>query len=304
MSADLVALLALADECPELDELRPYLESGDAELRRTALSVLSETAEDWSEASAVIAGALTDIDAGVRRAATELLAELREVLVPGQEFARLLRTGATSADVNVRVAAIGALWRHRLTSTEELAQWLSDSEIDVRCEAVLGLVSLDALDTLAFAASDAAPQVRIAVAKAIAAVGDPRGVRTLTSLAGDPQPLVRAAALAAMEHTGCDEQATSLAVACLSDPSWQVRAGSAAALWGADADAVVGPLSSAARDDNLDVRKAAVRVLAERFAHHPNVRDVLTAAHTDPDADVRAYARMGLSEGSHNGAGQ
>lgn len=304
MSAQLLALLELADECPELDELRPYLGSDDAEVRRTALSVLSETAEDWTEASPVIAGALTDIDAGVRRAAAELLGELREVLIAGDDFARCLRDGAASSDVAVRATAIGALWRHRLTSTDELSHWLADSDVDVRREVVLGLVSLDALDTLATAAADVEPLVRIAVAKAVAAVGDPRGVRTLAMLADDPESMVRAAALSGMEQTGCDEQATTLAVAGLADASWQVRAGAAAALSTADAEEAVGPLSLATRDENLDVRKAAVRALAEHFAHRPDVRDVLTAAHDDPDADVRAYARMGISEGSRNGTGK
>jgi len=129
-------------------------------------------------------------------------------------------------------------------------------------------------------------------------------VSTLVRLADDPEPLVRAAALAGMEQTGCDEHATTLAIAGLGDHAWQVRAGAAAALSTADADAAVNPLSSASRDENLDVRKAAVRALAEHFAYRPDVRDVLAAAHHDPDADVRAYARMGISEGSQYGTGQ
>lgn len=304
MSSQMLALLELADECPQLDELRPYLDSDDAEVRRTALSVLSETTEEWAATSPVIAGALTDADAGVRRTAMELLGELREVLVAGEEFADYLRAGVASADAAARVAAIGSLWRHRLTSTPELALWLTDADVDVRREVILGLVSLDALDTLAAAATDSESLVRISVAKAIAAVGDPRGVHTLVELADDPEPLVRAAGLAGMEQTGCNEHATTLAVAGLCDDAWQVRAGASAALSTADADAAVGPLSLAARDENLDVRKAAVRALAEHFAHHPDVRDVLAAAHDDPDADVRAYARMGISEGSRNGTGQ
>jgi HEAT repeat protein len=181
---------------------------------------------------------------------------------------------------------------------------LTDSDVDVRREAVLGLVSLDALDALSAGASDADPVVRIAVAKAVAAIGDPRGVQTLVELADDPEPLVRAAALAGIEQTGCDEHATTLAIAGLCDDAWQVRAGAAAALSAADADDAVGPLSLASHDVNLDVRKAAVRALAEHFAYRPDVRDVLAAAHEDPDADVRAYARMGITEGSRNGTGQ
>ncbi|HEX2317046.1 MAG TPA: HEAT repeat domain-containing protein, partial [Thermomonospora sp.] len=55
-----------------------------------------------------------------------------------------------------------------------------------------------------------------------------------------------------------------------------------------------GPLAAAAaRDPNLDVRKAAVRSLG-RWPARPDVRAALAAALDDADADVRAWARLGL----------
>lgn len=53
-------------------------------------------------------------------------------------------------------------------------------------------------------------------------------------------------------------------------------------------------LSHAARDGNLDVRRAAVRSLG-RWAERAEVAAILRAAADDPDADVRAYARRALA---------
>jgi HEAT repeat protein len=224
------------------------------------------------------------------------LRELREVLVPGEQFADSLWQASEHHDAGVRAAAIGALWRHRLCAVGELAGMFKDPDELVRGEVVLGLVSLDALDELARAATDPAPGVRIAVARGIGAVGDPKGVTTVIDLAGDPEVLVRAAALTAMAQTGCTKPAASVAIAAMADPAWQARQGAAAALSAADPAVAVDPLITATTDDNLDVRKAAVRALLAWLPGRPEIRSALKAATTDSDADVRAFARMGLAE--------
>lgn len=292
----ILALLELAEEVPTTEELAEFLTDADPDVRRTALTVLSEAAESWEEPSAVFAAALLDPDPAVRGAAVELLGELREVLVPGERFARSLREACGHPDADVRGAAVVALWRHRLCTVGELTALLTDPDEAVRCETVLGLVSLDALDALADAAGDPAAAVRLAVARGLAAVGDPRGAATLIRLAEDSDVLVRAAALSAMAHTGCTERAAALARTALSDPAWQIRQGAAAALAVADPQEAVAPLIAATRDTNLDVRKAAVRGLGGLAAGRPEVRAALEAAVTDVDADVRAFARMGLSD--------
>jgi HEAT repeat protein len=291
----ILALLELAEESPTTDELTEFLTDPDPGVRRTALTVLSEAAESWDEPSAVFAAALLDSDAAVRRTAVELLGELREVLVIGERFTRALQEASRSEDADVRAAAVGALWRHRLCSTEELASLLPDPLEAVRCEVVLGLVSLDALDALGEAAADPAPAVRLAVARGLGSVGDPRGTTTLTALAEDTDVLVRAAALSAMAHTGCAEQAAAVATAALADPAWQVRQGAAVALSVTDPQEAVAPLIAATRDTNLDVRKAAVKALGSRLPGRAEVRAALEAALDDADADVRAFARMSLA---------
>lgn len=295
-AARIVRLLELADEDPTQEELEPYLRDAAPEVRRIALSVLSDTAEVWAEASPVFATALTDEDRAVRQSATKLVRELSEVLVPGPEFDAALRRAAGHGDVVVRVEAVNALWRHRLTTVDELADLIADPEVTVRCEIVLGFVSLDALDALARAAHDPEPAVRLAVARGLGSVGDPRGVATLIELAADPDLLVRAAALSAMAATGCSDDAAHIAVAALGDEAWEVRQGAANALSAAvpDEDGSTA-LVRALADRNLDVRKAAVKALGAWLPGHPDVRPALETALCDVDADVRAYARMSLT---------
>lgn len=295
MSARLLTLLDLADECPELDELTPYLTDSDPEVRRTALSVLSETTEAWAAAAPIIAGALADADVDVRHTAIGLLTELLEVLVPGPEFDAALRDCVTAPEPAVRSAAIEALWRHRRATAGELLGWLADPNAAVRRVVVGGLTSVDAIDELATAAADEDQNVRIGVAKGLAAVGDPRGAVTLLTLAADPEPLVRAAALASLAGTGCDDQAAAVATAAMTDPAWQVRQAAAVALAAADPELAAAPLLSAVSDPNLDVRKAAVRALAERIAERRDITTALQRALDDPDADVRAFARIGIA---------
>uniref|UniRef100_UPI000AC85A09 HEAT repeat domain-containing protein n=1 Tax=Nocardia xishanensis TaxID=238964 RepID=UPI000AC85A09 len=71
--------------------------------------------------------------------------------------------------------------------------------------------------------------------------------------------------------------------------------GAAIALAVADPDLAAPRLISAVTDGNLDVRKAAVRGLAERIAERPEVTAALRTALEDPDADVRAFARIGIA---------
>lgn len=291
----ILALLTLVDEAPTVDDLDEYLADPDPEVRSTALAVLSEAAEDWALASPVFAAALVDQDPSVRRRACELLGELREVLLPGEGFAAALREAMTHDDPSVRVIAVSALWRHRLTSVAELTSRMSDPSEQVRCEVIVGLVSLDALAALDQAASDESVRVRIVTARGIAAVGDPRGMTSLAGLAEDPDPLVRAAALSGMAETGCTGRAADLAVAALADAAWQVRQGAATALLAADPGTGVDALVTASADENLDVRKASVRALAAWASGRPQVRTALETAQTDADADVRAIARAGVA---------
>ncbi|HEY1442997.1 MAG TPA: HEAT repeat domain-containing protein, partial [Mycobacterium sp.] len=136
-------------------------------------------------------------------------------------------------------------------------------------------------------------EVRIAAAAGLATLRG--GADAVSALVADPDPLVRAAALAALAELGCSQDDFTAVEKALQGPAWQVREGAARALSGAVAELAVPRLSEALADAHLDVRKAAVLSLT-RWAGEPAARDALGIALKDSDADVRAYARRALED--------
>ncbi|KOU64225.1 MULTISPECIES: fumarate reductase/succinate dehydrogenase flavoprotein subunit [Streptomyces] len=285
-SPRILELLALAEDSPDLGALRPYLTDADPAVRTTAVAALGETVP--AGAGPALADRLGDSDPAVRAAAAAALRELLEVLPGDPGLAAGLRAALAVPDPAVRSAALEALRALRLGDAGLYAAALADAEVDVRIHAVRGLVSVDAAAELAAAAGDPAREVRVAVAKGLAAVRDPAPA-PLDPLLADADPLVRGAALGALAAVGCPGGYARTAVAALADPAWQVRAGAAAGLSAAAAEVAVPALAEALADADADVRKAAVLAL---LAHRDSAgaRAALATAVGDPDADVRAYA--------------
>ncbi|AKJ11488.1 oxidoreductase [Streptomyces incarnatus] len=298
-SPRLLELLELADAEPELVLVEPYLADPDPAVRRTAVSVLTETVP--SGTGQALAGALSDPDAGVRAAAAASLRELVETLPPEPALGTALTGALAAADPVVRAAALDVLRALRLGEAGVFAAALDDPDITVRTEAVRALVSVDAVRPLAGAADDPSREVRVTVAKALAAVGSvsltaaDRELLTaaLDRLTEDSDPLVRGAAYGALAGTGCPGPLADRAVAALSHPAWQVRSGAATALSAASSEIAVAALAKALADTNADVRKAAVLSLTRHRATE-EARAALATATADSDADVRAYAARGL----------
>ncbi|MEU2283898.1 fumarate reductase/succinate dehydrogenase flavoprotein subunit [Streptomyces sp. NPDC013178] len=298
-SPRLLELLALAEEEPELAALEPYLTDLDPAVRRTAVSVLTETVPPGT--GQALAGVLGDPDSEVRAAAAASLRELVETL-PAEPALRDALTGALAeADAVVRAAALDVLRALRLGDAGLFAGSLDDADIAVRIEAVRALVSVDAVEPLARAADDPSREVRVTVAKALAGVSAaslPLEAHdlltgTLVRLTEDADALVRGAAYAALGTSGCPAPLADRAVAALSDAAWQVRSGAATALAAADPEVAVPALAKALADPNADVRKAAVLALT-RHRHSEDARAALATATSDSDADVRAYAARAL----------
>ncbi|WP_103337260.1 fumarate reductase/succinate dehydrogenase flavoprotein subunit [Amycolatopsis sp. CA-126428] len=288
-SPRVLEVVAMAEEQPSLSSLSTYLSDPDAEVRTTAIAVLTESAPDGFGPALVTA--LHDIDARVRAAAAAGLRELVEVLAPSSSLAGGLRSALAVSDADVRSVALDVLRALRLGDAPLFAASLADPAVVVRLEAIRGLVSLDAASTLAEAASDASREVRVAVAAGLGTIGDPRATGTVSALAVDPDLLVRAAALTAAADLGCGGNLADLAVAAAADPAWQVRRGAATAL-GALATPSE-PLLGALEDEHPNVRRAAVQALG-KWADSAEVAVRLRARRTDSDADVRAYTRMAL----------
>ncbi|MEV1064445.1 fumarate reductase/succinate dehydrogenase flavoprotein subunit [Streptomyces sp. NPDC050263] len=308
----LLELVALAEEEPALAALLPYLTDPASAVRREAVAVLTETVPVGT--GPALAEALRDPAAEVRAAAAASLRELVETLPAEPALRDGLADALTESDPVVRAAALDVLRALRLGDAALFAGLLTDADIAVRIEAVRALVSVDAADELARAATaDPSREVRVTIAKALATVAADRlsasgpGARSgsgvalehdavhtaLAGLVGDPDALVRAAAYGALGTTGCPVPLAARAVAALADPAWQVRAGAATALSVADPDTAVPVLAKTLADPNADVRKAAVLALTRHRASQAALAALATAT-TDSDADVRAYATRAL----------
>ncbi|MGW1097644.1 fumarate reductase/succinate dehydrogenase flavoprotein subunit [Streptomyces sp. NPDC002455] len=288
-SPRILELLALAEGQPELADLAPYLDDPDPAVRRAAVAALTESTPEG--AGPALAATLADPAPSVRAAAAASLRELVEVLPAEAALREPLVAALGSDDPVVRATALDTLRALRLGDAELYAGTLGDPDIDVRIHTVSALVSVDAAGLLAGAVTDPSREVRVAVAKGLAATRSP-GPEPLAPLLSDPDPLVRAAALGALAATRCPQPYAAQAVAALTDPAWQVRAGAATALSSADPVSAIGPLAGALTDLNADVRKTAVLALLHHTSHDA-AREALAGVLTDPDADVRAYAARG-----------
>jgi succinate dehydrogenase/fumarate reductase flavoprotein subunit/HEAT repeat protein len=280
----------LALEEPTIADLEPYLVDSDPGVRRTAVATLTEHTPD-GYAPALFA-ALDDADAAVRRASADGIRELVEVLPdPAGAEPHLL-----SRDTVVRAAAVYLLAARRAGDAGQYRRALTDPDHRVRIEAVRALVSVDDVAGVVAATGDESREVRIAAAAGLATLRG--GADAVSALVADPDPLVRAAALAALGELGCSKDDFAAVEKALQASAWQVREGAARALAGAVAEFAVPRLTQAVADAHLDVRKAAVLSLT-RWARERAARDALSIALKDSDADVRAYARRALER--HDG---
>ncbi|MDV3124863.1 fumarate reductase/succinate dehydrogenase flavoprotein subunit [Mycobacterium sp. 21AC1] len=284
-SPRIAAVLALEE--PALPDLAGYLADDDAGVRRTAVATLVEHLPDGYQAELV--AALDDTDAAVRLETADAVRELVEVLPEPAAFAVRL----DSPDPVVRAVAVYLLSARRVEAGAAYRAALADADHRVRIEAVRALVSVDDEDGVAAAGGDENREVRIAAANGLATLRS--GVGAVRALLIDPDPLVRAAALASLATVGCAGDDVVSVQKALTESAWQIRQGAARALAGAAPAVAVPTLSQALSDKHLDVRKAAVLSLSRWADSETAAREALTGALDDGDADVRAYARQALS---------
>ncbi|MGW1375161.1 fumarate reductase/succinate dehydrogenase flavoprotein subunit [Streptomyces sp. NPDC002446] len=285
-SPRLLHVLALAEEHPGLDALRPYLTDPDPAVRRAAVAALTESAPPG--AGPVLAGLLADDDGSVRAFAAASLRELVEVLPPDDALRDALLSALALPDPRARAAALEVLRVLRLGGAGSYEPALADPDTAVRLQAVRALTSAGAVDALEHGIGDPAREVRVAIAEALGSVG---GAAALAPLLTDPDPLVRAAALTALAPAGCPPPYDEIAADRLTDPLWQVRKAAATALSAAAPHRAVAALRQALADPHADVRRAAVLALLAHTDADPVAGEALATVTDDPDADVRAYAR-------------
>ncbi len=287
----ILALLALTDQSAELAAFRPYLDDADPAVRRAAVGALTEATP--AGAIDALVSALSDVDTTVRAAAAGGLREVADLVTAGTGT-RLREVAVAGLDPAVRAVAVDLLRSTGSGTAADFATALRDPDEAVRLEAVRGLVRCDDAGALAAGTADPSRPVRVAVARGLGTIADPRTADVVDRLAADPEPLVRAAALQAAASIGCPPPLAARAVAALGDEAWQVREGAARALAAADPALAVPALLAARHDPNLDVRRAAVQSLTA-WTDRPEVAAALRSAQADADADVRAYARRAVA---------
>jgi HEAT repeat protein len=150
---------------------------------------------------------------------------------------------------------------------------------------------------------------RVAMAAALGRIGDPAATADLSRAAGDNEPQVRAAALAALREVGPASGALALAVTRLGDADLEVRIQAIYALGatrglGLDADvkarASEGLVRVAREDGEPRARRKAVWALGEIHAPAALASEALSGASVkDADAGVRALAGAALSKLTH-----
>jgi succinate dehydrogenase/fumarate reductase flavoprotein subunit/HEAT repeat protein len=290
-SPRIIELLELAETGPALTQIDPYLADDDPQVRRAAIAVLTEVAPPG--AGPALAQAALDPRGTVRHAAVTALRELAEVLPPTPDLQDQLLVALTHDDPVVRAATLDVLRQLNLADTTAVRPALTDPDHRVRLQALRALVNLNEPALIATAATDPNREVRIATANALAALANPVSAPALAQLAADKDPLVRAAALKAAATTNCPQPLPTLALQALCDPAWQVREGAAEALSATSPDVAIPALTAATTDVHADVRKSAVIALAQ-WPKIPEAARALKRAQSDPDADVRAYARRAL----------
>ncbi|MFG1683276.1 fumarate reductase/succinate dehydrogenase flavoprotein subunit [Nonomuraea sp. NPDC049269] len=288
-SPRILELHRLAEEQPSVARLAPYLADADPKVRRAAIATLTETVPEGT--GLALAGALADEHGTVRRAAATGLKELVEVLPATPELGAAVTGCLSGGDAMVRATGLDVLRAMRLGDAGTFQAALADPDHRVRIAAIRALVSLDEADAVATAATDPSREVRVWAAKGLGLIGKPSAA--LAALAGDADPLVRAAALESSGEVGTPLAAE--AIRGLDDQEWQVRVGAVRCLAAADPATARRPLVGALADPNLDVRKAAVLALTP-WAAATEVADALRTALADSDADVRSYARKALTD--------
>ncbi|HYC50563.1 MAG TPA: HEAT repeat domain-containing protein [Gemmatimonadaceae bacterium] len=144
------------------------------------------------------------------------------------------------------------------------------------------------------------PEVAIAAAGALAALGDRGAFERLLSQLGHPHAMVRQAAVSALNSIG--HRDTEWAVASrLTDPDPRVRESAARISGYFGFRSALGPLLALAHDPDESVRRAAVEHLAN-YDDEEAARTIHAAVENDPAVSVRSAAIRALGQVETPGA--
>ena len=275
-----VALRELRD--PKTREpLHRTLHDAEAAVRRSAVEALGQFPPNRDTTEA-LESMLHDRDPSVRAAAVTALATL------DGSAAASLRPAVVDSDASVRRAAATASARLNRESVRVL---IGDPDADVRAEALWALAPsprIELVEVVAASLGDDSWHVRRAGCHALGASGLAVAKEPLLQALVDPHPMVRAAALGALESL-LDERLVEELAAELGRPDERLRRALVEALAGRG-DSAERALLSLVADPVSDVRLAVAHALAR--SQLPDAQQALARLADDPDPAVRHAATM------------
>jgi UDPglucose--hexose-1-phosphate uridylyltransferase len=275
-----VALRELRD--PKTREpVHAALHDAEAAVRRSAVDVLGQLTPNRDTTEA-LESMLHDRDPSVRAAAVTALAALDE------SAAASLQPAVVDSHARVRRAAAAASARLNRESVRVL---IGDPDADVRAEVLWALAAsprIQLVEVVAASVGDDSWHVRRAGCHALGASGLAVAKDPLLQALVDPHPMVRAAALGALESL-LDERLVEELAAELRRPDTRLRRALVEAL--ADrGETAERALLSLVSDPVSDVRLAVAHALAR--SQRPDAQQALARLADEPDAAVRHAATM------------
>lgn len=286
------ALRALAKRGPAaLPAIREFASDPDPRVRAQALSVLGKDGVE------LLAAALADGDANVRRTAAMALRDCRAAALPALPGLRRL---LGDPQMEVRGAAASALAAIGPAAVKPLVEVLKTTDPRARESAVYALREIgpgaaDALPALRDLEDDPDPAVRRATALAFGALG-PAALDPLVGMCRDKDASVRAAAAGALRLLR-EAAAPALPTlrALLRDPDDWVRIAAAKTVGtlGKDAEMAIPELADLLRRGSEPHRAAAAEAL---LSIGPAAAPALARAATDPVKETRDAAGDALGK--------
>jgi HEAT repeat protein len=285
------ATIALRDLCdPNTRQpLHGALHDGEAAVRRSAVEALGRLPPN-PDTTEALKPMLHDRDPLVRAAAVTALAGVDE------SAAASLQPAVVDSHASVRRASAAASAR---LGRESVRVLIGDPDPDVRAEGLWALATsprLELVEVVAASLGDDSWHVRRAGCHALGASGVAVAKEPLLQALVDPHPMVRAAALGALESL-LDERLVEELAAELGRPDERLRSALVEALAGRG-DTAERALLSLVVDPMSDVRLAVARALAG--SQRPDVERALARLANDPDPAVRHATTMlrGAPDGS------
>ena len=244
-------------------ELIQEVQSADA-VRRTR--AMTELAGMGSEVVPALQHAINEAEALGKDDIVLLLEDTRWSIVVTAEVARALpqaRRVLSRGTSKNRQELADALAKLGPPAVAVLAEMTREDDVLVQESAVRALAKINSSEaTIAMAdlLSSQNANLRMVTAQLLGKTGQPKAARYLKQLLQDPNDVVAATAISALEELKADSEATAL-IACLTDSRWRIRAAAAEVIGKLEIGSAGQDLLRLLDDPDPFVVRAALRAL-------------------------------------------